>query len=154
MSTDAIQKFLRPPDKGGAYSDEKLAALLAHAEDGKLSYWSCCCLEGIPAAAHALYVRDGFCGQHSVGNSDISGDFQNLGRKRDDGTITLDEVEADELRRKRLIPLIHAEMALREKERQTKFPEVWEEGYPQSVKEAVEEADFLALRIPEGEVHE
>jgi len=36
------------------YSDEKLAALLAHAEDGKLSFHSCCCFVGIPTANHAL----------------------------------------------------------------------------------------------------
>lgn len=44
-----ISEFLR-----SAYTDEKLAALLAHAEDGKLSYWSCCCFIGIPTADHAL----------------------------------------------------------------------------------------------------
>ncbi|MCI0526562.1 MAG: hypothetical protein L0Y56_03795, partial [Nitrospira sp.] len=36
------------------YSDEKLAALLAHARDGKLAYHSCCCFIGIATADHAL----------------------------------------------------------------------------------------------------
>lgn len=49
MSTENIQKFLAE-----AYTDEKLAALLAHAQDGKLAYRSCCCLIGIPTANHAL----------------------------------------------------------------------------------------------------
>ena len=49
-----IANFLKRPDEGGAYTDEKLAALLAPAEDGKLSYVSCCCLIGVPTAGHAL----------------------------------------------------------------------------------------------------
>lgn len=36
------------------YTDERLAALLAHAEDGKLAFVSCCCFAGIPTANHAL----------------------------------------------------------------------------------------------------
>lgn len=35
------------------YTDERLAQLLAHAQDGKLSYWSCCCFIGIPTAVHS-----------------------------------------------------------------------------------------------------
>lgn len=61
MSTQAIEtheqiiaEFLKPPDEGGAYTDERLAMLLAHAQDGKLSYYSCCCLRGVPSADHAL----------------------------------------------------------------------------------------------------
>lgn len=49
MSTVAIDKFLQT-----AYSDDKLAALLAHAEDGKLSFGSCCCLIGSANADHTL----------------------------------------------------------------------------------------------------
>src|SRR5262249_1349166 len=32
----------------------QLAALLAHTEDGRLSYNTCCCFIGIPTADHAL----------------------------------------------------------------------------------------------------
>lgn len=46
---EIISSFLQT-----AYTDERLAALLAHAQDGKLSYWSCCCFIGIPTAIHAL----------------------------------------------------------------------------------------------------
>lgn len=46
---EIISSFLQT-----AYTDERLAALLAHAQDGKLSYWSCCCFIGIPTAVHAL----------------------------------------------------------------------------------------------------
>ena len=36
------------------YSDERLAMLLAHAEDGRLVYQSCCCFIGVATADHAL----------------------------------------------------------------------------------------------------
>lgn len=36
------------------YTDERLAMLLAHAEDGKLSYFSCCCFIGTATSDHAL----------------------------------------------------------------------------------------------------
>lgn len=36
------------------YTDERLAMLLAHAQEGKLHYYSCCCFVGIPTADHAL----------------------------------------------------------------------------------------------------
>lgn len=36
------------------YSDERLAMLLAHAEDGNLAFWSCCCFIGVATADHAL----------------------------------------------------------------------------------------------------
>jgi hypothetical protein len=48
MKTENIVKFLQT-----AYTDEKLAALLAHAQDGKLAYRSCCCLIGFPSANHS-----------------------------------------------------------------------------------------------------
>lgn len=57
MSTNSIKKYLR-----SAYSDERLAMLLAHCEDGKLSYWSCCCFIGIPTANHALEGNNDFRG--------------------------------------------------------------------------------------------
>lgn len=46
---EIISNFLQT-----AYTDERLAALLAHAQDGKFSYMSCCCFIGIPTALHAL----------------------------------------------------------------------------------------------------
>jgi len=46
---EAIRPFVRRH-----YTDEVLAAAIAHAEDGKLAYESCCCLVGIPTADHAL----------------------------------------------------------------------------------------------------
>lgn len=63
MSTEAIEKFLMRPDEGGAYTDERLAMLLAHAQDGKLEFASCCCLVGIPTADHALQGKSNFTAQ-------------------------------------------------------------------------------------------
>lgn len=48
-SKRAIRAFLQTD----AWTEEKLCALLAHAQD-KLSYWSCCCLVGSVNAPHAL----------------------------------------------------------------------------------------------------
>ena len=61
-----IANFLRRPEDGGAYTDHQLAALLAHAEDGKLVHYSCCCLIGIPTADHALKGRHRPLGAHFV----------------------------------------------------------------------------------------
>lgn len=36
------------------YTDERLAMLRAHAEDGRLVFWSCCCFIGIATVDHAL----------------------------------------------------------------------------------------------------
>lgn len=46
------------------YTDERLAMLLAHARDGKLSYISCCCFIGIANADHALRGRSDEGGSH------------------------------------------------------------------------------------------
>jgi hypothetical protein len=100
----AIVNFLQ-----NHYSDEKLAALLAHAEDGKLSMWSCCCFVGIPTARHALNGELGegvLRGTHLDAGRKLSGaykaetEFFNLGNDRD--------------RRAKLIPLIREEIARRE----------------------------------------
>ncbi len=44
-----IRSFMRTH-----YTDERLAQLLAHAQDGKLAYVSCCCFIGIATADHSL----------------------------------------------------------------------------------------------------
>jgi len=46
---EAIKQYMRE-----YYDDEHLAMLLAHAEDGKLTYHSCCCFIGVSTADHAL----------------------------------------------------------------------------------------------------
>lgn len=115
-----ISEFLQ-----SAYSDEKLAALLAHAEDGKLSYDSCCCLVGIPAAEHALMGLNEWCD-----NDDHCG---SLTREQEAAELAFcglgipagvwgDEQAEDSARRVNLIPLIKAEMQRRERERSSLSP--------------------------------
>lgn len=53
METEHIRMYL-----AFNYSDEQLAALLAHAESGKLSMWSCCCLVGGANAPHPLQAAN------------------------------------------------------------------------------------------------
>lgn len=113
MSTENIVKFLQT-----AYSDEKLAALLAHAQDGKLAYNSCCCFIGVPNAIHALqperYSMDYFGGLDGHLEERLPSHFHN------DPLMNAAEMEfgtlgfTDELRRERIMPLILAEMERRE----------------------------------------
>lgn len=42
------------------YTDERLAMLQAHTEDGRLAYTSCCCFIGVATADHALRGKAGF----------------------------------------------------------------------------------------------
>ena len=112
------------------YRDSDLAALLAHAEDQKLTFYSCCCFIGIPTADHALQgitgtdeldlaphyhlakygesvaryrkdsKKDALPGAHEAEQA-----FMRLAKDRDD----------DITRRAALIPLIRAEMKRRER---------------------------------------
>ena len=114
----AVRQFLRT-----AYTDERLAWLLAHARSGKLAYRSCCCLVGVVTAPHALQEESrifdsihphylmakrlpgaqeaerAYCALGYLGNSWLSSPREGL-------------------RRRRLIPLILAEIRRREGEHQ------------------------------------
>lgn len=124
-----IANFLKPPSEGGAYTDEKLAALLAHAEDGRLSYHSCCCLRGLPTAKHALRGTD-LHGSPLDHGDDVVRSPEYL--RADEAYWLLGDPElgrifseADERRRAKLIPLIKSEMSRRESLRsQTEVSEV------------------------------
>ncbi len=106
------------------YTDERLAQLLAHARDGKLAYFSCCCFIGVATADHALRgdFGDPFAGFETPGDNPhypaakqlpgaIAAEFafQSL------STCDYD----DSMRRRILIPIIRAEMRRREKIRST-----------------------------------
>jgi hypothetical protein len=109
LETGNIQRFLQK-----AYTDEKLAALTAHTEDGKVAYGSCCCLIGIPGADHALLEAGGYCAG-IVPHVDVARrqlpyafaaeiEFFALGKSERPGWPP-----TDELRRERLLPLLYAE---------------------------------------------
>lgn len=111
MSTENIVKFLQT-----AYSDEKLAALLAHAQDGKLAYNSCCCFIGVATADHALEIaREKRWADYEIP------DVHHLNLAKELPCAAAAEREflslgkTDEERRAAIIPLILAEMERREK---------------------------------------
>ena len=106
-----IREFLRT-----AYSDERLAMLLAHAQEGKLSYMSCCCLIGIPTANHALKeVLQG--GDHIIKSRALPGGMEAEkafyaligGLATPKASLEV----GDHARRLRLIPMVKAEMRRR-----------------------------------------
>lgn len=112
LETGNIVKFLQT-----AYTDENLAALLAHAQDGKLAYTSCCCPAGLPSAGHALKGTGEYAvEEHQAHPLDIasrhtatlawlvSDEYCDLGQVGDGITPP-----SDALRRERLLPLIRAE---------------------------------------------
>lgn len=107
MSTKAIETYLQT-----AYDDKHLAMLLAHAESGKLAYFSCCCFAGIPTADHELQGENRevsnahWASRFPTGGWAASHAFNRLSRTRD-------EEEANTARRAKLIPLIKAEMSRR-----------------------------------------
>lgn len=115
----AIRAFLGTE----AWTEEKLCALLAHAED-KLSYWSCCCLIGIATADHALQPNRncaGYIGAYAAHllearrlppASEAEKAFCALSDLRDyDGMLRVDEFDAQ--RRRIIRPIIRAELRRR-----------------------------------------
>lgn len=112
MNTENIQRFLQT-----AFTDERLTALLAHAENGSLSFTSCCCLVGSARSDHALMSAGQYCDNYGhlhearrLPFADAAEDEFNLLGCADDGR------RFDALRRERIIPLIRDEITRRENE--------------------------------------
>jgi hypothetical protein len=95
------------------YTDERLAELLAHAQDGKLSYYSCCCFIGVATAQKALVGATVF---------NWHGDKHYTAARRLSGAITAEAAFGAlgnaAKRRRLLIPMIRAEMKRRAKVQQ------------------------------------
>lgn len=100
------------------YTDERLAQLLCHARDGKLSYASCCCFIGVSTADHAL--------QSWQEDPDVAQPHIRVARSlplahvaevafRDLVKTWWIEGDSDLCRQRILIPMIRAEMKRREK---------------------------------------
>lgn len=118
MSTEAIERFLQE-----AYTDERLAMLLAHAEDGKLSFHSCCCFVGVLTADHALR---GYTNCQDVLFSELTTAQPHyiIARTLDGASLAEAEFreiggdgpakEQDAARRASIIPLIRVEIARRD----------------------------------------
>jgi hypothetical protein len=102
------------------YTDSRLAELLCHARDGKLSYSSCCCFIGIATAAHALqtaWPASAFgptSERHYIAAKELPG-----ARLAEYAFYHLCGGNAfnDEYRRRILIPMVRAEMRRRERVR-------------------------------------
>jgi len=115
MNTENIVKFLQT-----AYTDQGLADLRAHTEEGKLSARSCCCLIGITNAPHALR---GEILEFTQGRTLPPGSTHHQTVRL--GSALADSAECeffalgtdDAERRQRLLPLILAEEERRARER-------------------------------------
>jgi len=112
MNAANIEKFLQT-----AYTDENLAALLAHAQDEKLSFFSCCCLIGVTNAPHALR---GYVPEFAHGRALPAGSTHHQSVRLNSQLAADAEEEffflgnSDAERRERMIPLIEAEITRRE----------------------------------------
>jgi len=105
------------------YTTERLAAYLAHAQDGKVFYSSCCCLIGGATADHALQSR---CDTNDYGHYQLAKNlpgadqaeaaFFDLGRPDYKHPIGMDGIKDDAQRRRVLIPMMKAELRRRARE--------------------------------------
>ena len=93
------------------YSDADLVAALAHARDGKLSFFSCCCVAGVPTAPHALQEVSSECVSAFPDNHIPL--YDDFAEAVSDAYSALGE--DDDQRRRRLIPMLQAELRRRER---------------------------------------
>lgn len=117
------------------YTTERLAAYLAHAQDGKVFYSSCCCFIGGATADHALQGR---CSTHDYGHYKAAKNlpgadraeaaFFDLGRPYYKYPIATDGLKDDAQRRRVLVPMIRAELW-----RRAKYAEVSEHKHTYAV---------------------
>lgn len=111
----AIRAFMQ-----ANYSDERLAMLLAHAQEGKLAFDSCCCFIGIPSAPHAL-ASNGERAQPEPTHHRVYGNLLRGAREAEKAFNYLGVGKSwsyslmDAKRRRILIPMIRAEMRRRER---------------------------------------
>ena len=113
----AIRQYLRT-----AYTDERLAWLLAHARAAKLMYQSCCCLIGAATADHALRSQADVnlasaahyhLARKFVGAREAEQAYWELGYTGKSRSVQ----SSDEVRRRRLVPMILSEMRQRARAR-------------------------------------
>lgn len=127
MQTENIERFLQT-----AFTDERLAGLLAHCEDGKLVFYSCCCFAGAPTADHALRgeIEDYDLEPHYIAAkklpfaAEAEREFCSLAYS------FASDRERDSQRRAIVKPLILAEIERRDKLR-TSSPPSFSESFPQ-----------------------
>src|SRR5947209_1364065 len=105
------------------YTTERLAAYLAHAQDGKVFYSSCCCFVGGATADHALQGRRDTAdyshyqlAKSLPGADEAEAAFFDLGRPGYKYPIGVDGMRDEAQRRRVLIPMIKAELWRRGKQ--------------------------------------
>jgi hypothetical protein len=105
------------------YTTERLTAYLAHAQDGKVFYSSCCCFIGGATADHALRGRcDTNDYSHYQAAKNLPGAdraeaaFFDLGRPYYKDPVGADGLKDEAQRRHVLIPMIKAELWCRAKQ--------------------------------------
>lgn len=95
------------------YTDQMLADTLAHAQDGKLSYASCCCLVGIPTAPHALQGNNWFDVRQDDNHEKWA--ILHFPEAIHAATEFFELSCDDQIRRERLIPVLLEEISRRER---------------------------------------
>jgi hypothetical protein len=128
MDYREIKKHLRSYLRT-AYNDERLATLLAHARDEKLSFYSCCCFIGLPTAKHALkgYIGSGYLTEphYQTAKGSYGADMAEYAYCQIGWKLARTHASEEAARRRFLIPLVRAEMKRREllrKEAQMDLP--------------------------------
>lgn len=103
------------------YTDERLAQLLAHAQEGKLRFASCCCFIGIVTADHALrstlldVQENHYDAAFRLPAAEMAESaFRMLWRSSTDCTEVSHRSERDAVRGRILIPMVRAEMRRRD----------------------------------------
>ena len=102
------------------YPLDRLCMLLAHAQADKLAFWSCCCLIGVETAGHALRAEEqgAFADpEHYRRALDIPGahEAEQAYNYLSLGKCGFYHAEGgDAMRRRRIIPMIRAELRRRE----------------------------------------
>jgi hypothetical protein len=99
------------------FTNQVLADLLAHTQDGKLSYCSCCCLRGFYTADHPYMGENShwFGGHYMLANDPAAVNAAPAYSELGGGQRFKDLTGADNLRRRILIPMILAEMRRRDR---------------------------------------
>lgn len=107
------------------YTTERLTAYLAHAQDGRVFYSSCCCFIGGATADHALRGRSHMndyshyqAAKNLPGADGAEAAFFDLGRPHYKDPIGTDGLKDEAQRRLVLIAMIKAELWRRAKQAQ------------------------------------
>lgn len=107
------------------YSDERLAWLLAHARSGRLSYFSCCCFIGVATADHALRGDTEFWQIARASHYTTAEELPGAAHAEEAFAYLSDYADGDidvAKGRRRIIPMILAEMRRRDRLRATELP--------------------------------